>query len=296
MVGGTIVGRIHDRQLRRHRLRLHLARRCDEPRAACRRSCQRERDGHVRARRDRSVVVSVLGGHDSIRAMMRSCRAPRRDESARAFRWVFVVAAIVAISTTSGSAAANGRYPRSNQLLIDPGNPDHLVTRATFGILNSLDDGRTWEWVCEQAIGYMGTEDPAIALGSEGSIFAVSTRGLTVTHDGGCSWSRHSDRLGIDVTVDRANRHHALAAERALVGSTLTTALLETTDDGATWNDIGAMFEPRFLLETVDIAPSNPTRVYVTGAFSDTNLSVALRSDDGGRTFTSFMLNLPSGE
>jgi hypothetical protein len=220
----------------------------------------------------------------NIRAMILSC--PR----------ALALSAGMAIFATGATASANGRYPKSNQLLIDPNDPAHLVTRATFGLLNSTDAGQSWEWVCEQAIGYMGTEDPAIAVTADGSTVAVSTRGLTVTHDGGCSWTRHSDRLGIDVTVDRGNPHRALVAERFIVGSALTTFLLETTDDGATFTDLGATFEPRFLLETVDIAPSNPARVYVSGTFSDTQLGAVARSDDGGRTFMSFMLNLPVGD
>src|SRR5258706_6849694 len=74
-------------------------------------------------------------------------------------------------SLAGRTAQANGRYPLANQLVVDPGAPDHLVARTTFGLLSSHDTGKSWTWICEDALGALdNSEDPAIAVTADGSI------------------------------------------------------------------------------------------------------------------------------
>ena len=44
-------------------------------------------------------------------------------------------AAVAAVGLWSPPALANGRYPNADMLVVDPGNPEHLLLRATFGTL-----------------------------------------------------------------------------------------------------------------------------------------------------------------
>ena len=71
------------------------------------------------------------------------------------------VALAASLALASGTASANGRYPNADMLIVDPGEPSHLVLRATFGTLVSRDGGQRWSWICEESIGYTG--DPALA-------------------------------------------------------------------------------------------------------------------------------------
>ena len=43
------------------------------------------------------------------------------------------------------TAAANGRMPGANDVMFDPNDPQHLVLRATFGVVQSFDGGKTWQ-------------------------------------------------------------------------------------------------------------------------------------------------------
>ena len=50
-------------------------------------------------------------------------------------------AGLFASALVPSIALANGRFPLANQLVVDPTNPDHMVARATFGILDTHDNG-----------------------------------------------------------------------------------------------------------------------------------------------------------
>ncbi len=196
------------------------------------------------------------------------------------------------------SALANGRFPLANQLVVDPTNHAHMVARATFGILDTDDGGVTWTWICEDAVGYFGIEDPSIAVTANGSTIAASSRGLSRSADGGCSWSTAelgaTPRSGVDVTTSPMNPHEALALESIFVNGVYSVSLVQTMDDGATWTEV-APLPANILAQTVEIAPSNPDRVYVSAHLSPTQQSVLLRSDDGGQTWTQSMIDLPVG-
>jgi photosystem II stability/assembly factor-like uncharacterized protein len=209
----------------------------------------------------------------------------------------FAATAACALSFSSTSFA-NGRYPLANQLVVDPKNPLHLVARATFGILDSDDGGQTWTWICEDAVGYFGVEDPAIAVMADGSIVVASSKGLSRSADGGCSWQMRTppggNRAGVDLAVNPMNPHEALALESSSASGAYSVFLVKTSDDGATWNEV-AQLPAGSLAETVEIAPSNPDRVYVSGRVTPSQASTLLRSDDGGLTWTSAPIDVPTG-
>jgi photosystem II stability/assembly factor-like uncharacterized protein len=202
------------------------------------------------------------------------------------------------VALTSGIARANGRYPAASQLVVDPETPSHIVARATFGILDSADDGKSWTWVCEDAIGYFGVEDPAIAVTADGSTLVASSKGVRVSHDGGCSWSQASGSsggtFGVDLAIDPSHPHTALALEALVESGVYRAVLRKTSDDGATWAPYGAAMAPDVFVATVEIAPSDPDRVYVSGRVSATQESVLERSRDGGATWQRLPLPLPA--
>lgn len=201
------------------------------------------------------------------------------------------VAAVVAVLAMP-EAHANGRFPATTNVRFRDGDDQYILLAATFGLLQSSDNGATFYWVCEDAIGYGGTYDPDYAVAADGAVYATTFEGLRVTRDGGCTWSSIGGPL--------ANKW---------VGE------VEIASDGKVWaatssggmpNDVyvsqnGSDFVSANLAhatawwKTMRIAPTNPDRVYVTGYLvsgATTNdagmpLPEALlrRTDDGGDTW-----------
>src|SRR5256885_15984698 len=94
----------------------------------------------------------------------------------RRFAWLLVLVA--------GRAEANGRPPATSTLHWQQGHDQNIVAGLTFGQVISHDNGLTWHWMCEAAIGYGGIYDPSYAYTSTGAIFATTFSGLVVNRDG----------------------------------------------------------------------------------------------------------------
>jgi photosystem II stability/assembly factor-like uncharacterized protein len=202
----------------------------------------------------------------------------------------------MALLLGTGVTRANGRYPLADQIVIDPVNPDHIVARATFGLLGSDDAGQHFRWVCETAIGYFGVEDPPIAVTANGSIVVAHSKGLSVSPDGGCSWIRNAGLtgtwFGVDVTIVAARPHEALAVLSNFQDGAYTVSVVKTVNDGESWDEIVTSLGTNFLATTIEVAPSNPDRVYVSGKVLPGGGAAVMRSDDGGRTFSPFLLEI----
>ena len=185
----------------------------------------------------------------------------------------FLGAAVAAYSLATPSLSfANGRFPLADQVVVDPLDPSHLVLRTTYGILSSSDAGGSWGWMCEAGIGYGGTQDPAIGVLGDGTVLAGIFEGLSVTHDRGCSWAFAAEPLKgeyvIDVSVhrDEPARAVAITSTGLGVGMGFHVVLTETSDNGVTWTQAGTAINNDIISLTVDVAPSKPDRVYVSGS------------------------------
>src|SRR5260221_13492503 len=108
---------------------------------------------------------------------------------ARPGRWVVVPFAVCAtILAHAPRARANSRYPSANQLVIDPGNPLHIVARTTFGIVVTSNAGASWSWICETAFAGGPATDPPIAVPADRpNLLGTATR-LARGGDGGFGW------------------------------------------------------------------------------------------------------------
>ncbi|WP_437961578.1 hypothetical protein WME76_19305 [Sorangium sp. So ce119] len=202
-------------------------------------------------------------------------------------------AACVALSAST-PALANGRYPAAGQILVDPSDPDHIVVRATYGVLTTRDGGERWSWICEAAIGYSGFEDPMMVVTGDGSILAGLFDGLSATHDDGCQWALSggglAQRYVVDLSIDRAAPAGALLLVSSVMGDdTIVSQVWESKDDGRTWTQAGADLPSTFLGVTLDSAPSDPRRIYVSGRWNGpTFQGIVRRSDDRGATWEDF--------
>jgi hypothetical protein len=167
-----------------------------------------------------------------------------------------------------------------------------MVLRTTFGILRSSDRGRTWDWICESAIGLgaMGQEDPTLGVTGGGAILAALAEGLAVSPDTGCSWSLTSGDLpqqpAIDVTV-RPNAPQVallLTSSPGAMDAGAAPQLFISSDDGSSWAPYGVALDPSLRPTSVEVAASDAHRVYVSGGRGSgaaTTASLLVSSDDG---------------
>jgi MYXO-CTERM domain-containing protein len=194
---------------------------------------------------------------------------------------------------TVAPASANGRFPASNQIVFSPAHPEVILTRTTFALLPSSDNGATWSYLCENALGLPSTsyEDPELAITSSGALVAglfAPTAGLDVSNDIGCSWSCVRGGLDgqqiADVVVRPDVPHDVLALASTYVDGGSATQVFQSTDDGATWAALGVPIDPTLNVTTIDVAANDPMRIYVAGTLGFGTMKTAwlLVSMDSG--------------
>jgi photosystem II stability/assembly factor-like uncharacterized protein len=206
-------------------------------------------------------------------------------------------------------ARANGRFPESNALFFAPSDPGYVLLRTTFGQLVTRDRGATWDWICERAVGLAGIEDPMFAVTPDDTVLASTFEGLAISRDRACNFGFAGGALGGLTFVDLAARAGAdggavvaLASSYDGVGdaglSEFRSALFETTDQGRSFAALGPPLDRTVLGETVDLAPTDADRVYVSGVRRAGTLAegVLLTSRDHGTTWEESPIELVSGE
>lgn len=204
------------------------------------------------------------------------------------------------VLTSASAARANGRYPAAGQIAIDPGDPSHIVIRTTYGLVTSSDGGAHWSWICENAIGSNSFEDPMMAITKDGSVLAGLFEGLNVTHDRGCQWDFAGQGLAmrfvVDLSTERADpARSVLVISNGMGKDVFLTQFWESSDNAKTWTQAGVDLPNTFLAQTVDTAPSDPQRVYVSGRYgSPEYLGAIQRSKDRGKTWQS--LSIPGSD
>ncbi len=205
----------------------------------------------------------------------------------------------------SFSAAANGRFPLSNQIVFSTTNSNLIVTRTSYGILVSRDNGGSWSLICEDAIGITPSTlaDPPVGLTQNDSLLVGVQQGLNVSSDVGCNWNC-AGGAGLvgnpiaDLAVRPDNPSSAVAMTLSYPptdsGLVLTNSqVFETTNNGAAWVALGdAGLDPTIVATTVDVAKTDPQRLYVsaTRGFGLTQTASLFVSKDKGQTWTEYPL------
>ena len=204
-------------------------------------------------------------------------------------------------------AHANGRIPGATGLAIHPTDGHVLLLALTYGLALSRDGGASWTWMCEQQIeGNGGDVDPSIVVTSDGSIVVMSLTngGVLVSRDNGCSFERAMGELqghrGVDLTLDPNEPGRVLALMSTIVDVVerrprFRNILAHSLDHGRSW-ELLAEFPSDLSAETVEVAPSDSDRIYVSGTSGEDPLQgIIERSDDGGRSWTRTTTRLPHG-
>lgn len=211
-------------------------------------------------------------------------------------RWTGAAAALAALLLAPTLARGNGRPPFTNGVYFRPGDTQSIYVRSSFGLLISHDDGCTFDWLCEENIGYGGVFDPQYAIASDGTIFATTYTGLRVSRDGGCSFQTATDQLPmgdpgrLDLWIDALD---ISATGEVWIGSgdsAQPNGVYVSTDNGVTFTKRGT-FDPSILWNGIKAAPSRAQRLYLTGRTLGASGGPAATayleiSDDDGQTWT----------
>jgi photosystem II stability/assembly factor-like uncharacterized protein len=154
-----------------------------------------------------------------------------------------------------------------------PARPADVV-----GLLPSHDNGASWGFICEDALGLgpTATEDPSIGLTANNSLIAGVTKGLNVSTDVGCNWNciagSGNNALSGEQITDIAVRPDAPSSAVAITNTYVTSdsaqdeihaQVYETTDNGVTWTAIGKALDRTVTVQTIDVAKTDSNRLYV---------------------------------
>jgi hypothetical protein len=203
--------------------------------------------------------------------------------NARALRRLVACAALLCATT----ARANGRFPNAQHLWPSP-RDGSLVLRATWGFA-LLGPQPTPKWACEDALGYGGEFDPAFVVDDRGGVWLGIYDGLTRIAPDRCAITRVPALQGanvVDLDASPDGRRLILVENTPFTSSmqSVTARVWRSNDGGDTWTRTAATLAD-ILVDTVEMARSDPRRVYVTGRESRRPGVRVLRSDDGGDTF-----------
>jgi len=213
----------------------------------------------------------------------------------------FLLGSLLALSLANPSRA-NGRFPRAERLLEDATDADHLVLAATYGLLVTRDRGLNWYHVCEASFAEPDVQtDPVAAITGSGALLTSINSMLTRSEPDACDFSASlgdsADDGVPDFTLSRAAAERVVAVRVSTApDGSVVNQLHVSEDDGRTFAPLGPPLPSSIrLVATVDVAPSDASRIYVSGLAEDRS-GVVLRSQDGGQSFVATALATNASE
>jgi hypothetical protein len=199
-------------------------------------------------------------------------------------RQAALLASALSVSIAPARALADGAFPDELTLFAPKDKPRQVIVSTNFGLIVTNDDTQTWSWVCEQAITTLPFNyvvgPPPLDIA-----YALNVDGVFVSNDL-CRWTQA--KLGMmaklvnDVFPDPSDGRHVLALARPTTTSTPTDYLLESKDGGFNFDDVLFAAPPGGRLESVEIAKSDPRRIYMVMSLTKPIRRILLRSTDAG--------------
>lgn len=190
-----------------------------------------------------------------------------------------------------GEARANGAFPSSGQVLIDPTEPGRLWVSTSYGYARRDDaGGDAFYLVCEAGLGYAGGFHPHAAITPTGALFMGVSDGMAVGRAPFCSFTRPVELEGdyvVDVSVDPEGR--AIALVQPPNGA--QAQVWRSEDDLATWSQVGVDLPTKINVLTLDAAPNDPSTVYVSATtVGMTPVGEVLVTRDAGLSWTAYLV------
>jgi hypothetical protein len=203
-------------------------------------------------------------------------------------RLLLALCALLAPLATSGDASANGRSPGTSTIHFRRGAEQEIAAGMSFGLLVSKDGGATWNWMCEEAIGYGGMYDPDYEYTPSGGLFATTYDGLKVTRDGCTFQASNGTKFASVIAQGSDGKLYSGASDSGSTGVPGDAKIYRSTNDGMTWT-AGSMM-PGMVGDywiSLEVAPSNSNRLYLSGYrfMAGQQTLLLFRSDDAGDTW-----------
>ncbi len=188
-----------------------------------------------------------------------------------------------------GSATAHFGQPLVKEVRfpVSRGGEAWLVI-DNVGLLARAPGQTGWRWLCDEAMTPVPGLDSVAPIDAEGRRWLAGARsGLFITADDGCAFTRPVDDPFAEHVVPLVSPAPGSANEAIVGTQTLgrPNDVFRTTDGGLTWSAAGLALDGR--VRTLVRATADPRVVYVGHTHG------ALRSDDGGLTFTPVALGPP---
>jgi photosystem II stability/assembly factor-like uncharacterized protein len=196
---------------------------------------------------------------------------------------------LVACALVPRVARADGAFPDSLSIYAPADRPHEIVVATNFGILVTEDDGKTWQWICEQAIGsyaslYQMGAPPAHAM------YTIAGTQLLTSMDT-CSWGKAGgslmNALAHDEFADPNEPGKVFALARLMTndGSSSPYGAFVSTDYGQTWSDSMYTAPADAVLEGVESSKSDPNTIYLAMYRTQPVRPLLLHSTDGGKNW-----------
>lgn len=212
-------------------------------------------------------------------------------------RWV-ALCLVASLGTWSALASANGRFPRAMRLAETTGDASQLAVYGTYGLLVTRDSGQHWYHVCESATGPFNGEAAMLEGLSGGRLLLGTDADLKRSADRACNWSPvltpGPSSLLDDVTRSQADGDLFVLLNNLDPDAGLFVTVQRSDDDADTFLPFAEL--PPEMIErafTLDVAPSDPDLIYVSGVAPD-GTGVVVRLTDQGQTAEAFALPLSS--
>lgn len=193
--------------------------------------------------------------------------------------------ALLTALCTAATVFAHGAEPQA-QSVVSAGDAGFIVG-TTFGAVVTADDGQSFRWVCEEAVGLSQNERASWLVSPAGTWFAGAFSGLYVSRDRGCSFTPHASFTSTGVSAV-AGQGGAIYVASGRYG--VTNGVWRSTDDGVTFSPTPVQDAATFFSSIV-LAPSRPQRLYVGAWYFDPPASKLFVSDDGAASFTTIDLS-----
>ena len=188
-------------------------------------------------------------------------------------------------------AHANGRPALTSTINFRQGQEQHVAAGMTLGMLITHDGGATWHWFCEDAILYGGRYDPDYAYTATGALFATTFDGFLVNRDGCVFGPTAIGKTEVSQVAQAPNGTLYFSAVRPMFGTDPGDANIYTSvDNGMTITPLGAPGLVNDWYSSLEVAPTDPDRIYVTGyrfGPMGSRLFQLYRSDNAGASFVS---------
>src|SRR5258706_9450357 len=153
-------------------------------------------------------------------------------------RWCRALWATAFLAAPS-SALGNGRFPRSERLLENAGDPRALTLAATYGILRTKDGGSSWYHLCEASFSledaYLG--DPIVDFTTGGTMLVGVQTSLNLSRDDGCDWTvalGDATTFVVDQAVAKTGPPWIVALIGTFENGAIVYSLRQSNDEGRT--------------------------------------------------------------